>query len=147
MKTIGVDIGGTKTAIAIIDDKNGKIYKKLLIPSKKYRDDKKNLNTIIKHVLDLSNKNKIKNIGIGVPELINNKGIIKGNYNFNWHNKNLVNYFPKNFNIIVNSDVRCHLLAEKFFGVAKKYKNFAYINIGTGLSYAQFKDKKIYAGA
>ena len=26
MKTIGVDIGGTKTAIAIIDDKNGKIY-------------------------------------------------------------------------------------------------------------------------
>ena len=147
MKTIGVDIGGTKTAIAIIDDKNGKIYKKLLIPSKKYRDDKKNLNTIIKHVLDLSNKNKIKNIGIGVPELINNKGIIKGNYNFNWHNKNLVNYFPKNFNIIVNSDVRCHLLAEKFFGVAKNYKNFAYINIGTGLSYAQFKDKKIYAGA
>ena len=147
MKTIGVDIGGTKTAIAIIDDKNGKIYKKLLIPSKKYRDDKKNLNTIIKNILDLSNKNKIKNIGIGVPELINNKGIIKGNYNFNWHNKNLVNYFPKNFNIIVNSDVRCHLLAEKFFGVAKNYKNFAYINIGTGLSYAQFKDKKIYAGA
>ena len=147
MKTIGVDIGGTKTAIAIIDDKNGKIYKKILIPSKKYRDDKKNLNTIIKNILDLSNKNKIKNIGIGVPELINNKGIIKGNYNFNWHNKNLVNYFPKNFNIIVNSDVRCHLLAEKFFGVAKKYKNFAYINIGTGLSYAQFKDKKIYAGA
>ena len=147
MKTIGVDIGGTKTAIAIIDDKNGKIYKKILIPSKKYRDDKKNLNTIIKNILDLSNKNKIKNIGIGVPELINNKGIIKGNYNFNWHNKNLVNYFPKNFNIIVNSDVRCHLLAEKFFGVAKNYKNFAYINIGTGLSYAQFKDKKIYAGA
>jgi len=147
MKTIGVDIGGTKTVIGIIDDQTGKVVEKFLIPSKKHRDDKKNLNIIIKHILDLSNKNKIKNIGIGVPELINNKGIIKGNYNFNWHNKNLVNYFPKNLNIIVDSDVRCHLRAEKYFGVAKNYTNFAYINIGTGLSYAQYKDGKICSGA
>ena len=147
MKTIGVDIGGTKTVIGIIDDQTGKVVEKFLIPSKKHRDDKKNLYIIIKHILDLSNKNKIKNIGIGVPELINNKGIIKGNYNFNWHNKNLVNYFPKNLNIIVDSDVRCHLRAEKYFGVAKNYTNFAYINIGTGLSYAQYKDGKIYSGA
>ena len=147
MKTIGVDIGGTKTVIGIIDDQTGKVIEKFVIPSKKHRDDKKNLNIIIKHILDLSNKNKIKNIGIGVPELINNKGIIKGNYNFNWHNKNLVNYFPKNLNIIVDSDVRCHLRAEKYFGVAKNYTNFAYINIGTGLSYAQYKDGKIYSGA
>jgi glucokinase len=147
MKTIGVDIGGTKTVIGIIDDQTGKIVEKSVIPSKKHRDDKKNLNIIIKHILDISNKNKIRNIGIGVPELINNKGIIKGNYNFNWHNKNLVNYFPKNLNIIVDSDVRCHLRAEKYFGVAKNYTNFAYINIGTGLSYAQYKDGKIYSGA
>ena len=147
MKTIGVDIGGTKTVIGVIDDQTGKVVEKFVISSKKHRDDKKNLNIIIKHILDLSNKNKIKNIGLGVPELINNKGIIKGNYNFNWHNKNLVNYFPKNLNIIVDSDVRCHLRAEKYFGVAKNYTNFAYINIGTGLSYAQYKDGKIYSGA
>ena len=147
MKTIGVDIGGSKTVIGIIDDHTGKVIEKFVIPSKKHKDDKKNLNIIIKHILDLSNKNKIRNIGIGVPELINNKGIIKGNYNFNWHNKNLVNYFPKNLNIIVDSDVRCHLRAEKYFGVAKNYTNFAYINIGTGLSFAQYKEGKIYSGA
>jgi len=147
MKTIGADIGGSKTVIGIIDDQTGKVIKKIVIPSKKHKDDKKNLNIIIKHILDLSNKNKIRNIGIGVPELINNKGIIKGNYNFNWHNKNLVNYFPKNLNIIVDSDVRCHLRAEKYFGVAKNYTNFAYINIGTGLSFAQYKEGKIYSGA
>ena len=61
--------------------------------------------------------------------------------------KNLLSYFPKNFKVKVDSDVRCHLRAEKYFGVAKNYKNFAYINIGTGLSYAHFKDKKIYSGA
>ena len=81
MKIIGVDIGGTKTAIGIIDDRSGKIYNKVIIPSKKNKDDKKNLDIIVKKTLELSNKNKINHIGIGVPELINNKGIIKGNYN------------------------------------------------------------------
>ena len=147
MKVIGVDIGGTKTAIGIIDDINGKVYEKLIIPSKSFINDKNNLNLIISKILNLSHKNKIKHIGIGVPELINNRGIIKGNYNFNWNNKNLALCFPKNFKVIVDSDVRCHLRAEKHFGVAKNYTNFVYINLGTGLSYAHFKDKKIYSGA
>ena len=147
MRSIGIDIGGTKTSIGIIDNKTGKISSKIIIPSKKYKNDNKNLNTIIEHVLTISNKNNIKYIGIGVPELINNKGIVKGNYNFNWHNINLVNYFPKNLKVSVDSDVRCHLRAEKYFGIAKNFKNFIYVNIGTGLSYAHYKDNKIHYGA
>ena len=147
MKAIGVDIGGTKTAIGIIDYQTGKISKKLIFPSKSFKNDSKNLNFIIEKTLVLSNANRINHIGIGVPELINNKGVIKGNYNFNWGNINLAKYFPKNIKILVDSDVRCHLRAEKYFGVARNYKNFAYINIGTGLSYAQFKENDIYSGA
>ena len=147
MKAIGVDIGGTKTAIGIIDYQTGKISEKLIFPSKSFKNDSKNLNFIIEKTLVLSNANRINHIGIGVPELINNKGVIKGNYNFNWGNINLAKYFPKNIKILVDSDVRCHLRAEKYFGVAINYKNFAYINIGTGLSYAQFKENDIYSGA
>ncbi len=148
MKTIGVDIGGTKTAIGIVNDNNGKIYEKIIFPSKSYNYNKKNnLNFIIKNIIDLSKKSKINHIGIGVPELINKKGIIKGSYNFNWNNKNLVKYFPKNYIVKVDSDVRCHLRAEKYFGVAKKFNNFVYINIGTGLSYAQFVNNEIYSGS
>ena len=147
MKTIGVDIGGTKTAIGIIDDKSGKVFKKIVIPSKAHKDDNKNLNRIIINILNLSNKNKINKIGIGIPELINNKGIIKGGYNFKWDNRNLTKYFPDTKYVKVDSDVRCHLRAEKYFGIAKNYTNFAYINIGTGLSYAHYKDEKIYSGA
>ena len=147
MKAIGVDIGGTKTAIGIIDYQTGKISKKLIFPSKSFKNNSKNLNFIIEKTLVLSNANRINHIGIGVPELINNKGVIKGNYNFNWSNINLAKYFPKNIKVLVDSDVRCHLRAEKYFGVARNYKNFAYINIGTGLSYAQFKENDIYSGA
>ena len=146
-KIIGVDIGGTKTSIGIVDIKSGKILKKISIPSKKNANDKKNLDFIISQTLSLAKNTSIKKIGIGVPELINNKGIIRGAYNFKWHNINLAQYFPKNFLVKVDSDVRCHLRAEKFYGHGKKNNNFIYVNIGTGLSYSHYKNNKIYSGA
>ena len=147
MNVAGIDIGGTKTSIGIVDINKGKILSNIVIPSKKFKNDNKNLDSIIHHMIDLIGNKKIKHIGIGVPELINNKGIIKGNYNFKWNNINLINFFPKKYKVLVDSDVRCHLRAEKFYGHGKKLKNFIYINIGTGLSYSHFKDNKIYSGA
>ena len=146
-KIIGIDIGGTKTSIGIVDIKSGKILKKISIPSKKNANDKKNLDYIISQTLSLAKNSSIKKIGIGVPELINNKGTIRGAYNFKWHNKNLAQYFPKSFHVKVDSDVRCHLRAEKFYGHGKKNNNFIYINIGTGLSYSHYKNNAIYSGA
>ncbi len=147
MKTIGVDIGGTKTAIGVVDTKKGSVESKIIIPSKSFKSDTKNLKLIIKTSLDLAKNHKIKHIGIGVPELINNTGIIKGNYNFKWNNYNLKKFFPNNISIKVESDVRCHLLAEQKFGNGKNVNNFIYINIGSGLSYAHFKENKIYSGS
>jgi len=146
-KVIGIDIGGTKTSIGLVDLKLGKILKKITVSSKKFKNDKKNLDYIVRETLNFTENIKVKKIGIGVPELINNKGIIRDSYNFKWNNKNLVNYFPKKFNTKVDSDVRNHLRAEKYFGYGKVSKNFIYINIGTGLSYSHFKDNKIYSGS
>jgi len=146
MKTLGVDIGGTKTAIGIVDTKRGKVIDLHIMPSKKYKNDIKNLKEIVNSAIKIAQQNRVRHIGIGVPELITNDEIIKGNYNFNWNNKNLKEYFPKPYKVKVNSDVRCHLIAEQKFGKGINSKNFIYINIGSGLSYAHFKDKKIYTG-
>ena len=147
MKAIGIDIGGTKTMIGIIDITKGKVIKKISISSKQFQNDKENLKSIVSNTIDIIGKLKINKIGIGVPELIDNKGIIRGDYNFNWLNKNLADNFPRKFKVIVDSDVRCHLRAEKLYGHGKNAKNFIYINIGTGLSYAHFKNNEIYSGA
>jgi len=147
MQVIGIDIGGTKTIIGIIDITKGKVINKISISSKQFQNDKENLKSIVSNTIDIIGKLKISKIGIGVPELIDNKGIIRGDYNFNWLNKNLADNFPRKFKVIVDSDVRCHLRAEKLYGHGKNAKNFIYINIGTGLSYAHFKNNEIYSGA
>ncbi len=147
MKSIGVDIGGTKTAIGIVDTIYGTVSSKKIIASKTFKNDKKNLDLIVKTTLELANKYKIKNIGIGVPELINNNGIVKGSYNFKWNNLNFKNIFPSDFSIKVDSDVRCHLIAEQKFGKGRNINNFIYINIGSGLSYSHYRENKIYSGS
>ena len=76
MITLGIDIGGTKTSIGIVNIKNGRILDKKIIPSKKYKNDNKNFEFIVKTSLELIKGKNIKKIGIGVPELINNKGIV-----------------------------------------------------------------------
>ena len=85
---IGVDIGGTKTSIGVVDTNKGKVIINKIIKSKATTNDQQNLNNIILETTNLINKFKsqtnfkIKKIGIGVPELITNKGIIRDQYNF-----------------------------------------------------------------
>ena len=64
MKVIGIDIGGTKTSIGIVNVQNGKIIKKIIIPSKQNKNDKKNLDNIINHTYNLIGNHKINRIGI-----------------------------------------------------------------------------------
>tara|TARA_B100000029_G_scaffold197586_1_gene195719 strand:- start:252 stop:1154 length:903 start_codon:yes stop_codon:yes gene_type:complete len=151
--SLGIDIGGTKTSIGIININKGKVIKKIEIKSKTFKNDKKNLLNITKNALDIiriAQKEysiKINKIGIGVPELINNDGIIKGAFNFKWDNLSFAKHF-QDFKIKAkaDSDVRNALRGEKLYGVGKKYKNLIFINIGTGLSYALYQNKKIYSG-
>lgn len=146
MKAIGIDIGGTKTSIGVVDLKSGKISQKVEFLSKFYDNDADNLNKIINSAEVLAKKNTINNIGIGVPELIDNQGIVRGSYNFKWDKLNFKKCFSRNMKVSVDSDVRNHLRAEKFFGHAVKHKNFTYINIGSGISYAQMINNKVYNG-
>ena len=56
MKTLGVDIGGTKTAIGIVDTKRGKVIDLHIMPSKKYKNDIKNLKKLLTQQLKLLSK-------------------------------------------------------------------------------------------
>ena len=57
---IGVDIGGTKTSIAVVDINKGKVIINKIIKSKATTNDQQNLNNIILETTNLINEFKSK---------------------------------------------------------------------------------------
>lgn len=160
---IGIDIGGSHIASAIIE--NNKIIKKVSkdinflnekhveieeIEETEEKEAKKILVTTIKNEIEelIKNSNyKIENIskiGIAVPGSPD-KEKIKNAVNLHIKEINIVKELKKvyNTNIILKNDGKCAGLAEKKYGALKEYKDCVFLCIGTGVGSAVFKDGKL----
>ena len=133
---IGIDLGGSHIAIGVVDDKNyivEKVEKRLL--SKDKKDIKTSIeNYIIKNVTDLTEKYKIKEIGIAVPGTIKGTAIIKS-VNLGVKNYNLVDNLKKEINlpIKIRNDAKCAAIAENKIGALKEYSRSIFLTLGTGI--------------
>ena len=147
MAVIGIDLGGTKISAGIV--KNKRLAK--LITQKTISKSSKNkiisqISKIIEELFDSS----IKAIGIGVPGLVDKKGVLYEAVNIPSLNKSpLKKILEKKFKvpIFIENDANCFALGEKHFGEAKKYKNIVGLIIGTGLGAGIIIDEKLYSGA
>ncbi len=154
MYNIGIDLGGTNIACAIVDN-NGKIIKKDSISTFKERTPKE----IIKDMADLSKNlisksnislDKINSVGIGIPGAGDYKnGIVLYINNLNFKNINLKNEFQKHLNlpIYIENDANIAAYGEYKFGEKTNYKNFIAITLGTGIGSGIIIDGKIFTGS
>lgn len=133
---IGIDLGGSHIAIGVVDDKDyiiEKVEKRLL--SKDKKDIKTSIeNYIIENVKDLTEKYKIKEIGIAVPGTIKGTAIIKS-VNLGVKNYNLIDNLKKQINIPINirNDAKCAAIAENKIGALKDYNRSIFLTLGTGI--------------
>lgn len=146
---IGIDLGGTFIKSAIIDSK-GKIIKHYKTESFSNVSPQKVIEQIEKCITQLTKgvKKNILGIGIGAPGIVTG-GIVKYPPNFKgWEEVNLKKHFEKKFKLEteVDNDANCAGLAELKFGLGKKYKNFIFLTLGTGIGGAMVIDNKIYRG-
>jgi glucokinase len=146
---IGIDLGGTYIKSALIDSR-GKILKHYKVESFSEKSPAKVIQQIEKCIAELipGRKQKISGIGIGAPGVVT-KGIVKYPPNFRaWKEVNLKKTFEKKFKIEteVDNDANCAGLAELMFGQGKKYRNFLFLTLGTGIGGALVMDGKIYRG-
>ncbi len=141
---IGVDIGGTNTAIGVVDPE-GNVMVKMNIPTPSHGD-------IDKYILDLSNaiKEQIKSvkllnndiqvlgIGIGAPNGNYYSGTIEYAPNLSFQGvvhlvKLLRNYFPEMEALALTNDANAAAIGEMIYGGAKGMKNFVMFTLGTGV--------------
>lgn len=149
---IGVDVGGTKITAAAVDVQSGDILVRNEIRTRREDGGERvleRLHDLISEIHDgLADRNiQSLGVGVGIPELINNAGEIKSSWNFDWDRRDVKGRLAEFGAVILESDARTAALAESLFGHGRDYSSFAFMTIGTGLSFAFSSDGEIHRGA
>jgi glucokinase-like ROK family protein len=149
---IGIDVGGTKIAASLVDQR-GRIMSSIRRPT-----DVTHPEATLDSIADAANelitnnnisKSEIDAIGFGIPGLVDpDKGIGIASVNLNWKNVPVRSGLEARLGVrcIIDNDVRTGALGEAHFGIGKGQKNLVYLNIGTGISAVILLDNKFFMG-
>jgi glucokinase len=136
-KAIGVDLGGSHTTAAIVQE-DGKILSQHEqdITDRTFDAVIAALKNVIGDALKEAKNNELVGIGIGSPGNIDPKsGAVLYSPNFEWHNVPLGDRLRREFDvpIFIANDARCATLGEYTFGSGKGTSNFVLLTLGTGI--------------
>ena len=135
-KIIGIDLGGTKVNVGLVQNNEIISSKKQKIP-KNCEDEWEVINLIINLTKEVIQHHKIAGIGVGVPSILDRKkGIIHEVQNIpTWKEIHLGAILEKEFKVPVSidNDANCFALGEYQFGAGKGCSNFVGLTIGTGM--------------
>ena len=138
---IGVDMGGTNTAIGIVDAR-GTILCRTKIPTGNYvtgEEYAKVLGTAINQLIEQNGyTDKIKGIGMGAPDANMHTGSIEHAANIPWAKTVVVQMATlltaeTGLPCKLTNDANAAALGEMIYGSAKGMKDFMVITLGTGL--------------
>jgi glucokinase len=136
-KAIGVDLGGSHTTAAIVQE-DGKILSQHEqdITDRSFDAVSDALHNVIGAAIKEAKNKELVGIGIGSPGNIDPKsGAVLYSPNFEWTNVPLGDRLRKDFDlpIFIANDARCATLGEYTFGTGKGTKNFVLLTLGTGI--------------
>jgi len=148
--TIGLDVGGTKVAGGLVTTENQLLAateRSILVDG--VRDPRLEVTVGLAAELMAEAETaglKVDGIGAGFPEYVDAHGRLTSADVIPWTRQPaqiLVELAPTT----VESDVRCAALGEGARGVARGLESFAFVIVGTGLSYALVEDGHARSGA
>jgi len=142
--TIGIDIGGTKCAVCVLE-KNGQI-KQIHRMATKGPDE-----TLAELALAVAGANPGPSplIGISGGTLAADRGLITGAPNLpGWDDIPVVDYFHRRFGgpAYLMNDAKSCALAEWRYGAGRGCRNMAFLTAGTGMGSGLILDGRLYLG-
>jgi glucokinase len=144
---IGVFFGGKKLQVARIE--NGSVAQIIHKEINNKESEEYILNELILAIETVFN-DTIRGIGIGVPSIVDVKNgiVFKATNVPSWRKVYLKDIIEERFNIptYVNNDANCFAMGEKYFGVAKDFRNIAGVTIGAGLGVGIIINGRLYSG-
>jgi glucokinase len=149
-KIIGIDLGGTKVNVGLVENNTIITSKKEKLPTN-CKDEWEVLNLIIKLTKEVIHNETISGIGVGVPSILDRKnGIIHEVQNIpTWKEVHLADILTKEFNVpvFIDNDANCFALGEYYFGKGKGCANFVGLTLGTGMGTGIITNNKLMGDA
>lgn len=154
MAVVGIDIGGTKTIVALADD-SGSIISQVRIRTPREEGPECVLSAIKSTVVEITQQpgspaGAVEAIGIGCGgPLDRDRGVILTAPNLpGWDGLDIARYFSTAFDVPVflDNDVNLAALGETRKGACAEVDYAAYFNIGTGIGGGIIIKRKLYRG-
>lgn len=149
---IGIDIGGTKVAIALADHM-GKIIKEDRIATRELTDGTSALNAMadtVKEVVGGSHVpwDDVMSIGVGSPGPLNNGTLLKTANLRSWEGINFKDGLSMRLNkpVFVENDATAAAIGEWMYGAGKNYHHMIYITVSTGIGSGIIVNGQPYSG-
>jgi len=144
---LGIDIGGTEIKYGIFDE-NGNEFIEESGSAKSVRDDLDKIIDILSRII--KSAKEIDGVGISIPGGVDNENgvIIEGGAIPVLAGVDLIGILNEKtgFNVAIENDANCVVLAEKWIGNGKDCSSFVCMTIGTGIGGGMFINNKIHVG-
>lgn len=149
---LGIDVGGTKVAGGIVETSTGAIRHAVVRATPLAEGGAAVLDCVesVAHELAQEAARRglpLAGIGVGVPELVDNAGRVTTNWNFDWLALDPAAVLARFGAVTIESDVRAGAYAEMRFGRGRDFASFAYVSIGSGMSYSLCEGGQVRRGA
>jgi glucokinase len=150
---IGIDIGGSKTKIGLVDTRIGSISSSRIIDTPARTQTGlpfiERLQVFARDLKVRANHagHVVEKIGIGICELVEQSGEIVSSHRVELNRRDIVSSFIDFSCIGIESDVRAAAMAEARFGHGKGLSHWIYVNAGTGISSAIMNGSFCHLGA
>lgn len=152
MVYIGIDLGGTNIAVGVVSEA-GSILAEAgckTLASRPYQVIVKDMADLVRRVLLKArvSEDEVQSIGIGIPGVVDDQGIVFNCTNLGWVNVPLRAEMQKYINkpVFIDNDANCAALAESVAGVSVGCKSSVFITLGTGVGGGIIVNGKLWSG-
>lgn len=145
---LGIDLGGTKTILGVVDAQ-GCIKKSILLETRVHKGPETIVKDIVSVAGELCNSYNISGTGVGMAgQIVKDTGVVHFAPNLGWKDFPLQEALRNALKmpVAVTNDVRAAAWGEWFHGAGKGYRDLVCIFVGTGIGGGIVTNGKMITG-
>jgi glucokinase len=150
MLAVGVDVGGSKASVGIVDTTDGRVVERLEIATPPVEETGDAFLAAVAEAargLAARQGEAFMPTGIGICELVDIGGAILSAHRVRWKTADVHRAFSLAKTVLIEADVRAAAVAEADFGAGAGLRHWIYANAGTGVATVLMDGRTPYLGA